>query len=351
MKKKFPFQSVISPLTGFIVCILIILFCAQNPLSALASLFTGTFTSPYYFGSMLNTAAFLMLAGTGASLSLKAGNMNLGGEGQIYTGGFVAALVLTSSWKIPSWLLFTLAFLLCLASGAGMALLSAVLKKIKGAEVLLTSYLISAASIPIVDGLITSSRTQAEQNLLALPYIDSVFRFPQLLAPSPFTISFFFAIAVCLAAWFFLTFTYSGRKLTLWGTSPEFARYCGFKSDPILLSSLTLSGALHALTGFAAVCGTFYTCHLGFASGMGWNALSASLIVSSNPLALIPASLVLAWLYTSADRVALTQGFAFDIGGIVQGCVLFAIAIPFSIEKIKLARLEKKQDASQEARS
>ena len=84
---------------------------------------------------------------------------------------------------------------------------------------------------------------------------------------------------------------------------------------------------------------------------MGWNALSASLIVSSNPLALIPASLVLAWLYTSADRVALTQGFAFDIGGIVQGCVLFAIAIPFSIEKIKLARLEKKQDASQEARS
>ena len=104
MKKKFPFQSVISPLTGFIVCILIILFCAQNPLSALASLFTGTFTSPYYFGSMLNTAAFLMLAGTGASLSLKAGNMNLGGEGQIYTGGFVAALVLTSSWKIPSWL-------------------------------------------------------------------------------------------------------------------------------------------------------------------------------------------------------------------------------------------------------
>ena len=82
-----------------------------------------------------------------------------------------------------------------------------------------------------------------------------------------------------------------------------------------------------------AVCGTYFTCHNGFYSGMGWNALSVALIASSNPLALIPTSLFLSWLYTSAGRVSLTQGFGFDISGIIQGAILFSVALNFAASK------------------
>lgn len=122
--------------------------------------------------------------------------------------------------------------------------------------------------------------------------------------------------------------------MQVWGSAPLFAKYCGYSSIENSFLSLSISGALHALTGFFAVAGTYYTCHKGFYSGMGWNALSAALIAQSNPLAIIPVSLVLSWLYTSADRVALTQGFGFDISGIIQGVVLFSIAIPFTIDSI-----------------
>ena len=59
---------------------------------------TRSFSSIYSFGSFLNNACLLMIAGTGASFAIKSGHLNLGGEGQIYLGGYIAALILTSYW-------------------------------------------------------------------------------------------------------------------------------------------------------------------------------------------------------------------------------------------------------------
>lgn len=325
----------LSPLIGFAVCALIILFCAKTPAQALESLFTGVLSTPYYLGTMLNTASFLMLAGAGAGLALKGGNMNLGGEGQIYLGGYITCLVLNLPLEIPAVPKLLLALALCTAAGASLALVSAVLKETRGAQVLLTSFLASAAIIPLIDGLITFSKGPGSQNLLALPFIGGEFRLRQIMSPSPLSISFFIALFVCAACWIFLHMTSPGRKLQVWGTAPEFATYSGYSSYAVTGATMAVSGALHALTGFFAVCGTYYTCHKGFATGMGWNALSAALIVSSNPLALIPSAIVLGWLYTSADIVGLTQGFNFDISGIVQGCVLFSIAVPVIIRRTK----------------
>ena len=48
----------------------------------------------YYVGLSLSVAAIYMIAGLGASLTLKTGHINLAGEGLIYTGGFLCAISL-----------------------------------------------------------------------------------------------------------------------------------------------------------------------------------------------------------------------------------------------------------------
>lgn len=337
--KKLSPASLISPLSGLLVAVIIILTCGSRPLEALVSFFTGTFNNAYYFGSMLNTAAFLMTAGCGAALAIKSGDMNLGGEGQIYVAGYVAARVLASGGENPTgftaFFIFITALFASLAAAAFMALICALLKEKRGARVLLTSFLVSAASLPLVDALITRAKSGTDLNLLALPQIPEIFHFHRLLPPSTLTISFFIAIGLCLFLHYFLNKTRSGRIIQIWGISPAFASYAGFSSAKTSFSVLAASGAFHGLTAFFAVCGTYYTCYKGFYVNMGWNALSCSLIVGSKPIALIPSALILSWLYTSAGRVALTQGFAFDIAGIVQGVILFAIAIPFAVKKLK----------------
>lgn len=322
----------LAPLCGIIFSIILIAIFASNSAEAFSSFFSGAFTSKYYFGNMLNCAGFLMLAGTGAAISIVSGNMNLGGEGQIYFGGFIGGLILTTA-KGPTIIVFLIALLSSIICSAFLACLSALLKELRGAEPLLTSFLVSAAIIPIIDGFIVSSNNASQTNLLALPYIDQSYRFLRILSPSPLTLSFFFSILICVLAWFYLTKTEHGYKMKIWGKAPLYAKYCGYNSRANSYGSLCISGALHGLTGFFAVCGTYFTCLKGFHDGLGWNALSCALISSSNPLAIIPVSLVLGWLYTSTDRVALTQGFGFDISGIIQGVVLFSISIPLIIKK------------------
>lgn len=324
-----------SPLWGILASIILISIFANDSSEAFSSFFAGTFTSKYYFGNFLNTAAFLMLAGTGAAISITSGNMNLGGEGQIYIGGFTGCIILNFV-KGPSLLVFLLALIASILSGAFLACISALLKELRGAEVLLTTFLVSSAIIPLIDGLITASKNAVETNLLALPYIDSKYRFNQILSPSPLSFSFFIIIIICILAWFYIEKTEYGRRMKIWGQAPLFAKYCGYSPKANSYFSLAVSGALNSLTGFFAVCGTYYTCLKDFYAGLGWNALSTSLIASSNPIAIIPISFIISWLYTSCDRVSLTQGFSFDISGIIQGAVLFSIAAPLVIKKINI---------------
>ena len=327
--KSFSLKSFIAPLVGLSVCMLIIITCGKKPVESISLLFTGTFTSKYYFGLMLNTASMLMISGCGALIAIKGGSMNLGGEGQIYVGGLIAGLVLSSNMNVHPAIQFCLALVLCILAGACLTGFSALLKELRGTEVLLTSFLLSAAIIPLADGAITSINGKTEQNLIALPYIKDCFRIPRILSPSPLTSVIFLSFTLCILTFFIYTKTYAGRKTIIWGKAPLFAKYSGYSSKANTASTLCISGALHSLTGFLSVAGTYYTCHQGFYSGMGWNALSVALIASGNPISIIPSALVLSWIYTSADRVGLTQGFNFDISGIVQSCILFSIAIQF----------------------
>ena len=286
----------------------------------------------YYLGSALNLSALYMIAGTGALISIKSGDFNLGGEGQIYLGGFVSAVILANT-NLPPFAAVLLALTAGIACSALLAALSAVFKILRNADFLFTSFIASAAIIPFIDGLISGPARSKTDNLLATAFIPEAVRLPSILEPSPLNASFIFAIALCAAAWFLLFRTDWGRQLCILGTSPEFSRFAGFACKKLTLSSALLSGALHGLTGAAAILGTYFTCHQGFYTGMGWNAFSAALISGANPLALIPSSFLMGFMITNANRYALFHNFGFDMSGLLQAIILFGIAFPTHVPR------------------
>ncbi len=319
-------KAVKAPLNAIFISAVILLICSKNKGLALQTLFTGNFTSTYYFGSMLSYASLLMTAGCGSALAGKGGQLNLGGEGQIYAAGFAGCFILNTVHNLHPSFVFMLALLFSCTVSTLISLLSALFKELKGAEVLLTTYLISSATIPIVDGLITASKSNTNTNMLSLPYIDQKYHLLRILEPSPLTIFFFLAVLMCLFTWYILYKTDTGRKTLIWGVSENFAFYAGLSSAKNTCFTLAASGILHGLTGFAAVTGIYYTCHKGFYSGLGWNALSTALIAGFNPLYVIPSSLVLSWLVTSCEQISLIQSLGFDVSGIIQAIILLSIA-------------------------
>ena len=282
----------------------------------------------YYLGSALNLSSLYMIAGTGALISIKSGDFNLGGEGQIYLGGFVSAVILAYS-GLPALISIPLAIAAAFLCSALLALLSAIFKIFRNADFLFTSYIISAAIIPFIDGLISGPARSKTDNLLATAFIPEAARLPSILEPSPLNASLIFALALCAAAWLLLFRCSWGRQLCMLGTSPAFARFAGFACKKLSLTSALLSGGLHGLAGAAAILGTYFTCHQGFYAGMGWNAFSAALIAGANPLALIPSACLMGFMTTYANRYALFHNFGFDISSLIQACILFLISFPF----------------------
>lgn len=281
----------------------------------------------YYLGSALNLSSLYMLAGCGALISIKSGDFNLGGEGQIYLGGFISAIIL-ANFRLPVFFAILFAVAASFICSAVLAAFSAVLKIFRNADFLFTSFIASAAIIPFLDGLISGTARSKTDNLLATPFIPEAVRLSSILKPSPLNASFIIALIFCIGLWFLLNRTTWGRQICILGISPEFSRYAGFACRKLSITSAILSGGLHGLAGAAAILGTYFTCHQGFYSGMGWNAFSAALIASTNPLALIPSSFLMGFMTTYANRYALFHNFGFDISSLIQAVILFMIAFP-----------------------
>ncbi|MCR5436091.1 MAG: hypothetical protein K6E97_03395 [Treponema sp.] len=288
----------------------------------------------YYFGTILSISAILMTAALGNAFLIKSGQINLGGEGQIYAGGFVATIIFNS--KLPYFLSLPLGIMAAGTMGTALTVLSAVLHKYKHINYMLTSFLISAAVIPVTDALISGPFRGKTSNLLSTDFIDKSIRFKSLLPPSTFNGYFFIAVILCLAGGFFLYRTTFGYQLSIYGKAQRFSLYMGFSDTKIPFTAGSLCGFLHGIAGAAIILGNYYACHTGFYSGLGWNSLSACMIAFSNPFLIIPSAIFVSSLVTGAGYFAFFNNFDFDISGLIQGIVFFMIAI-FS-KKIKVKK-------------
>lgn len=283
----------------------------------------------YYFGQALNLASLYMIAGLGDAIIIKSGHFNLGGEGQVYAGGFICGILLASMRSVPGVFAVTLAFIAAFGVSALLSFLSALMQRYKNADFLFTSFLVSAAVIPVIDGLISGPCRGKTGNLLATEMIDEKFQFISIMSPSDMNLTFVAAIGLCVFGFWFLYKTTFGRQLCIYGTSVKFGKYCGYDGRKIDFVSAVVSGGLHGVCGACAVCGTYFACHGGFYAGMGWNGLCASLIAGSNPLLVIPGGIVMGFAKTYADNFAIYHNIGYDISSFIQAVVLFCFAIPF----------------------
>lgn len=325
------------------VIVALLALSSESPQRTLVAFFAKPLSSWWYAGNLLNVAGLLILAGTGSAFALRAGAFNLGGEAQLYASALVAAVILAPTGG-PAGLAAEgfprIAFALAsaVATGALIAFIPGVLKASLRVSELITSFLLSAAVTPVLDWLISGPLRDPEQNLLATRAIDPAFRIPPIAAPALFNASFFVAVGIAVCGALFLGKTSPGYRIRISGTAPEFARYSGFSVKGATIAGMTVSGALHGLAGFFAVAGTWYMCHSGLTSGMGWGALACALMARANPLAVIPAAILYSWVETATDAASLSARFSFDSSALVQAVIFLVISvqtlgIPFLREK------------------
>jgi simple sugar transport system permease protein len=289
-------------------------------ISILEAFFIGPWRGAWFLGNTLDSIALLLTASAGTLLAFRSGCFNLGAEGQVYLGGVAASCVLLIGSEWNHALVLLCAAAAALLTGACMGGISGILKRYCGAHEVISSFLLSSALTPVADYTINNYLRDKGGNLMASPPFSATL--PKLLPPSHLSLSFIVSIALILILSLFINKTAGGYRFSIAGADHAFAHYGGIEAKRYWVSSLAVSGALCALSGFFAVAGTYGRCHLGFSGSVGWNALAVTLIAGNRPLALFPAAFLYGAVKAGSDSALLITGIQLETASFIQGAVL-----------------------------
>ncbi len=310
---------------SFGLVVVLILFLSKTPGATIYAFFIGPFTNKYYFGNMLNVAVPLVFTGLGMAVAFKSSVFNLGGEGQTYAGG-LAVTVVCLALPVANGILGGLLAIAAAAVLSGtIAGLSGYFKMKWNADEMISSFLVSSALMLIVNYFITGPLDDPNNNMLASLPLAKQYGMLGLFPPSKLNISAFFAIAGAVIVFLFMNRSHVGYEMRMCGLNREFARYGGINVSKYLVLPMILSGALHGIGGGLMVLGTYHVLYEGFSFGMGWNGIAVALIAKNNPLGVLPAALLFAYLDAGAKSAMLNGDVTFEIASIAQSFIFYFV--------------------------
>jgi len=329
MKNKYA-GIIFIPAIGIIVIILLIVILSDTPLKTIYFFFIGPFRNIIGFTNMLNAAVPLVFGALGIIIAMKTGNLNLGGEGQIYTGAFFTTITaLAFSNFFSGQLLGVAAVIIAVLTGS---LVSGVLCAFSGfckakwnTNELITTFMLSCAVIPIINFLVTGPFLDPETSLISTKKITENMRLGFALTPASLNMGLFISIIFAVLVYIFLKKTRIGYEFRMAGYNEMFARYGGINTKKNTVLAMAMSGFMYGLAGSIAVLGTHYAVIKEFSFGLGWSGLTVALIAGFSPIAVIPCALFLAWINAGARIAMQNTGLTFEIAFIVQA-VIFLLA-------------------------
>ena len=307
--KIFTFErkvSVVRYVASFIGVLLIgaLLIAAQgeDPINAAVLILEGAFGGLVPLGNTLRWATPCLFTGLAGIIAFKSGVNNLGVEGQMYIGAFVAAVV-GYVVELPP-VIHAIACLLA-AGLAGMvwvaipALMRLFLRineyittmMMNFIATLLCDYIVIWIIIPAAGITTTTARTPAIYESAELTTI-----IPGTTASTGFVL----AVVLALLVWALYRYTIVGYELKQVGENLRFAQVGGVNVKSTFLAIFALSGFCAGLCGGVEVTGGYHKYVSNFSTTMGWESIMLANICNRNPIALIFVSLIWGALKTGA---------------------------------------------------
>ena len=326
------------PLISILLLILLVFILSDDPARAIYFFFLGPFRNLFSFGNMLNASIPLVFGALAVTVAMKAGSLNLGGEGQVYLGAFITTVTALAVSQLSAGQQFgaaggTIAVISGTLAAGIIAAFSGVFKAKWNTSELITTFLLSCAVIPIVNFMVTGPFLDPETSLISTRKVAENMRLPLILKPSGLNAGIFTALAAVVIIHFFLAKTKPGYEFRMAGNNEVFARYGGINTKLNTIIAMAMSGCLYGLAGSIAVLGTHHAVIKEFSEGLGWSGLTVALIAGFSPVLVIPCAFFIAWINAGARIAMQNTGLTFEIAYIVQA-VIFLLSTSLAVRGI-----------------
>jgi simple sugar transport system permease protein len=315
---------------GLLIGAVVIVVTGGDPIAAIAALANGAVGTQNNVVATLLRSVPIAVAGVGIGVALRAGALNLGGEGQMIMGSLASAAAATAVAGVPGPAGIAISLLAGCLAGALWALLPALLEVRLQIPILITSLLLNyvgalfaawVASYPLRD--LTGGAAVAQTAI-----IPQSMWLPNILAGTRLHLGIVVLVILPLVvAWLFRR-SVIGYELRMTGANRTFARYGGVDVDRQVIVAMLTSGAICGLAGALIVLGLNHRYIDTFvnASGFAWSGFIAAILTVASPVTTVLASLFLGGLQVGAAGMTRTTSIPLQIVDVVQATIILMVA-------------------------
>ena len=348
-------RMLVSILIGLALAIVLIFIASDRPLTSIQYLFTAPLTSWPYFSMWMQNTLPLIFTGVAVCIMFSANQFNLGLEGSFLFGGFVGgALANIYLFKGTPVLGIIGGCIIGGIVGAIITLIPAILEKLVGASIMVTSLMMNYICLWVSQWLLFSYFKDPKTSAGSYYWTDG--RNPIFVSTfgkgnSKLTVywAFLLAILVVFVCWVLLFRTKLGFRIRMVGHNKDFAKYIGVSVPFIAIISQVIGGFIGGVGGAAEVLSIFTSYSWQDLTGFGWDGVTMAIFAGNNPKNVPIAALFIGYLRTGAYIMSLKTGVQNDLTSVVEGVIiLFLLAERFlqgTYRKMIIKEAERERDA------
>ena len=279
---------------------------------------------------ILATMIPITFTGLAVCIMFSANQFNMGAEGGILLGAFVAGMVGVYV-PIPYGLHAFTAVVIGGIAVAIMMLLPAVLKaKLDVSEMvcsLMLNYIVLYVTKFLMNTYLADKSKGQVQSYDFLPtagiapIVDT-----QIFTSTKLTWGFVVAMLTVVVCGMFLYRTQWGYQIRMIGINQDFSRYSGMKVGMMVVVSQVIGGFLAGMGGGIEMLGRYNVYNWSALPGYGWTGITIAILAGNNPWFVPLAAFFMAYMQKGCDLMATYVGVPTQLIDIVQGVIFLFFA-------------------------
>lgn len=314
--------------------------------------------NPTNLGDMLFRAIPLLMTGLSVAVAYKTGLFNIGAPGQYLIGTVSTLYVALSipSSVVPTWLIWLLAFLAGMLSGAIWGAIPGLLKATRNINEVLACIMTNWIAANLVTLLFDIGNLKNAEEAGKIGYIKKTtangvatakMGLDKLFPNSQVNGGIIIAIVIAIGIYILMTKTTFGYELKACGSNRHAARYAGINDKRNIVLSMAIAGALAAGGAslyFLSGNTEFYWSTYQTLPDAGFNGIPVALLAANNPIAVIFTAIFMSILTIAGQQLKTLTAYNEYITDIIISSIVYLSSFSLII-KMWLSSRKKKAPA------
>ena len=305
----------------------LVLLAAGFPIvPALWSMWRGAAgTSDAVLSVTLGRAIPILLLGSGILIALRAGVINLGGDGP-FLAGAVAAAAVGLATPLPGPVSMVIAILLSAAAGGVWTALPAWLKARFGTLEVVSTIMMNFVAAFLVSYLVRGPLQEPTGVYPQSTTLPAANQLPIIVSGSRLHAGIVLAVVAVIAAWLLIERTEIGFLIRAVGANPQAAALAGrINARRVQLGAFLASGVLAGVAGGVEVLGVTYALYENLSPGYGYTAIAVALLAGLRPIHLVWSATLLGGLAAGATAMQRDAGVPAGAAAVVEATLILAL--------------------------